>query len=132
MKNKAKRVSGKPEHGKRASWVRSYHGYGTYEMLQCTRSWLFSCISWVGIKMLGLYCLTRFFSHFYFSRSLVDMRRDELHWHYVPNRTMCDPFVFNKFRFNIIPCFIRPEENPGIKIIEHFLALSKYGPEITW
>lgn len=44
---------------------------------------------------------------------------------------MCDPFVFNKFSVNIIQCFIRPEENPGIKIIEHFLALSIFGSEIT-
>lgn len=110
MKNKAKWVSAEPEHGKLGEVVRMWQIRNEPR----TRSRLFSCISWARIKLLALYCFTRFFSHFYIGRSLIDMWGDQLHWHCVSNRTMCDQFVFNKFSNDTI-CFIRPDERPWNK-----------------
>lgn len=117
MKNKVKWVSAEPEHGKLGEVLRMWH----IRNKPRTRSCLFSCISWVWIKMLALYCFTIFFSHFYTGLSLINLWGEELHWHYVSNKTMSRHNMFYKVRRNL-----------GIKIIEHFLALSKFVPAITW
>jgi len=119
---------GQHEHGKRVSWVRSY-GYGTNEMLPCTRSWLFSCISSgpkfsPSIVSLDSFCISISAVH---SSTCVEMNYIGIMF----QTEQCVTLLFSKFNVNIIHCFIRPDENPGIKIIEHFLALSKFGPEIT-
>ncbi len=108
MKNKANWVSAEPEHGKLGEVLRMWH----IRNKPRTRSCLFSSSSWVWIKMLARYCFTRLFLYFYTDRSLINLWGEELHWHYVSNKTMCRHNMFYKVR-----------RNPGIKTIEHFLQL---------